>query len=99
MHFHQLKVIFAKTLVVMVQLGLFAIPTSFAQETEQSAQANQRVAPRYPINQARNGQEGWVQLSFVIDEQGNVIDPFVVDSSGIKGFEKAALNAATGGIH
>ena len=37
----------------------------------------------------KNGQEGWVQLSFVIDQQGNVLDPIVEDSSGVKSLEKA----------
>lgn len=52
-----------------------------------------RIEPKYPVSAARNAQEGWVQLSFVIQEDGSVVDPVVEDSSGIKSFEKAALRA------
>lgn len=62
-------------------------------ETVVSAKPINRVPPRYPVSAARKGQEGWVQVSFVVDENGDVIDPIVEDSSGIKGFEKAALKA------
>jgi TonB family protein len=53
----------------------------------------ERIPPKYPINAARKGNEGWVKLSFVVDEKGNVVDPIVEDSSGIRGFEKASLVA------
>ncbi|MFT5675954.1 MAG: TonB family protein [Paraglaciecola sp.] len=52
-----------------------------------------RVAPKYPISMARAGGEGWVQMSFVISKNGTVIDPVIADSSGSRGFEKAALRA------
>lgn len=57
------------------------------------AEAIERVAPRYPTLAARRSQEGWVIVSFVVSETGDVIDPIVEDSSGIRGFEKASLNA------
>lgn len=53
----------------------------------------ERVPPKYPVEAARKGQEGWVRLSFVVDEQGQTLDPVVIDSSGIKAFEKEALRA------
>lgn len=34
-----------------------------------------------------------MQVSFVVDEEGNVVDPVIHDSSGVHGFEKASLNA------
>lgn len=52
-----------------------------------------RVAPKYPIAMARAGGEGWVQMSFVIAKDGSVVDPVISDSSGSRGFEKAALKA------
>ncbi|MFT5840386.1 MAG: TonB family protein [Flavobacteriales bacterium] len=58
-------------------------------DTVINAKSVKRVAPKYPTNAAKNGQEGWVQLSFVIDQQGNVLDPIVEDSSGVKSLEKA----------
>lgn len=50
--------------------------------------------PRYPFTQRRLGQEGWVVLSYVIQPDGSVGDVLVDDSSGVEGFEQAALQAA-----
>lgn len=52
-----------------------------------------RHPPAYPMSLARSGSEGWVQLSFVISKDGAVLDPVVEDSSGGRGFDKAALRA------
>jgi TonB family protein len=62
-------------------------------ETVIPAKAIERVPPKYPTLAARSGNEGWVQISFVVDENGAVVDPIVEDSSGIRGFEKASLRA------
>jgi TonB family protein len=62
-------------------------------ETVIPAKPIKRVSPRFPTNAARNGNEGWVKLSFVVSENGTVIDPVIEDSSGIRGFEKASLRA------
>ncbi len=62
-------------------------------EVTLAAEPINRVPPKYPLNAAKRGQEGWVQVSFVVDEEGKVQDPFVHDSSGNKYFEKAALRA------
>lgn len=58
-----------------------------------SAEPIERIDPKYPVSAARKGQEGWVQLSFVIDKEGKVVDPVVEDSSGVRSFEKQALKA------
>lgn len=78
----------------------FALP-SFAQTADMSehietivdAKPLNRVEPKYPVSAARSGQEGWVKVSFVIDEEGNVVDPLIQDSSGITSFEKETLKA------
>ena len=62
-------------------------------DTVVNAKPVKRDPPKYPKNAARNGQEGWVKLSFVIDQQGNVLDPIVEDSSGVKSLENAARMA------
>jgi TonB family protein len=59
----------------------------------QRAKPIKRVDPRYPRSSAMRMQEGWVEISYVIDKDGNVIDPVVTDSSGEKAFEKSALKA------
>ncbi|MBE1302354.1 MAG: TonB family protein [Alteromonadaceae bacterium] len=62
-------------------------------EVMERATPLERVSPTYPVSAARRGKEGWVQVSFVVDEEGNVVDPVIHDSSGVHGFEKASLNA------
>ncbi len=52
-----------------------------------------KIAPKYPKEAARNKQEGWVRLSYIVKEDGSVDLPIIEDSSGIKSFEKAAKKA------
>ncbi|MFT6952781.1 MAG: TonB family protein [Paraglaciecola sp.] len=68
-------------------------PTSELLESVMMPKPIKRVPPTYPRYLARSGSEGWVQLSFVVGKNGRVLDPVVADSSGISGFEKAAMRA------
>lgn len=52
-----------------------------------------RVAPKYPIVAARDGKEGWVQLSFSITETGGVSDVQVLASEPKRVFDKEAIRA------
>lgn len=67
--------------------------TSRLIDTVVGAKSIKRVEPKYPMSAARNYQEGWVKVSFVIDKQGSVIEPIVEDSSGIRDFERATMRA------
>jgi TonB family protein len=62
-------------------------------ETIIPAKPIERMVPKFSSRAARNGNEGWVKLSFVVDENGAVVDPVIEDSSGIRDFEKASLRA------
>lgn len=58
---------------------------STSEETEISVSRNSlvpivRIAPRYPIAAARAGIEGWVTMSFTINEQGRPSNIKVIDS-------------------
>jgi len=53
-----------------------------------------RKEPRYPIQEAKNGREGWTILSYVIETDGSVSNILVEESSGRKSFDKAAIRAA-----
>ena len=59
----------------------------------QPAKVIERQAPDYPIEAARRGQEGWVKMSYVIDEEGHVQDPVISDYSGSRAFKRKALSA------
>lgn len=57
------------------------------------AKTKKRINPKFPSLAAREGAEGWVQMSYVIDEDGRVKDPVIEDASGNKSFNKEALKA------
>lgn len=52
-----------------------------------------RVTPKYPISAANNGIEGWVDLSFDINEIGQVENVKVVNAEPKKIFDRAAKRA------
>lgn len=53
----------------------------------------ERAQPTFPFGPSRRKQEGWVRFTYVITEEGKVIDPVVVDSSGEPAFEIEAMKA------
>ncbi len=52
-----------------------------------------RIEPKYPIQAARDGKEGWVKLSFTINEIGGVIDVKVIEAQPKRIFDKEARRA------
>lgn len=80
---------------------LLAASVSFgADDVEQAsmhhgikAEPLSQPAPRYPRIEIVRDRQGWVQLSYVVTADGNVIDPVVESSSGSELFEKAAMRS------
>ena len=52
-----------------------------------------RIEPKYPTQAARDGKEGWVQLSFTINEVGGVEDVEVIDADPKRIFDREAKRA------
>ena len=52
-----------------------------------------RIEPKYPIQAARDGKEGWVKLSFTINEIGGVEDVKVMEAQPKRIFDKEAKRA------
>jgi len=52
-----------------------------------------RIEPKYPVQAARDGKEGWVKLSFTINEIGGVEDVTVMDADPKRIFDKEAKRA------
>ncbi|KZN38846.1 energy transducer TonB [Pseudoalteromonas luteoviolacea] len=63
------------------------------QATDTQATPLVRVDPSYPVQAARDGIEGWVQLEFSISSTGQVIDAKVVSAEPKRIFNRAALKA------
>lgn len=63
------------------------------QAPEQDATPVVRMEPKYPIDAARNGIQGWVELRFSIDELGQVQDVAVINSEPGRVFDQAAMQA------
>lgn len=52
-----------------------------------------RIEPQFPIQALRDGKEGWVQLSFTINEVGGVDDVKVIKADPKRVFNKEAKRA------
>jgi protein TonB len=52
-----------------------------------------RIEPKYPPQAARDGKEGWVKLSFTINEIGGVEDVTVLEAKPKRIFDKEARRA------
>jgi protein TonB len=71
--------------------GLSAPGAGFGRDGE--ATPIVRIEPKYPIQAARDGKEGWVKLSFSINEIGGVEDVDVIDADPRRIFDKEAKRA------
>lgn len=52
-----------------------------------------RIEPKYPVQAARDGKEGWVRLSFTINEAGGVEDVEVLEAQPKRVFDREAKRA------
>ena len=52
-----------------------------------------RIEPKYPVQAARDGKEGWVKLSFTINEVGGVEDVKVLEADPKRVFDREARRA------
>ena len=52
-----------------------------------------RIEPKYPVQAARDGKEGWVKLSFTINEVGGVEDVTVLEAEPRRIFDREAKRA------
>ncbi len=52
-----------------------------------------RIEPRYPVQAARDGLQGWVRLRFSIMEDGSVDEVEVIDAEPRRVFDREAIRA------
>ncbi len=93
--------------VSLTMFSIIASPTAYALNEQSLVQEQKpelieaivnavpkkRVSPKYPTRVAKMGGEGWVQISYVISEEGKVLEPRIIDSAGHNDLERAALRA------
>lgn len=61
--------------------------------TDQSARPVVQIEPNYPVDAARDGIEGWVELSFTIAPNGTTQDITVMNAEPARIFNRAARRA------
>lgn len=83
--------LFSPALVLLAPSLALAQPTEV--ETFTIPRPEQLVVPIYPMRQMMSGEEGMVSVSFMVDTDGKVFDPVIVDSTGDVNFHRAALLA------
>ena len=74
-----------------VSAGLSAPGSGFGRDGD--ATPIVRIEPKYPPQAARDGKEGWVKLSFTINEIGGVEDVNVIEAQPKRVFDKEAKRA------
>ena len=70
-----------------------AMPVNAAPPSYEPAEPVKRATPDYPMAHLQIGRQGWVQVSYCVDETGRPRNMSVVDSTGYESFERSALDA------
>jgi TonB family protein len=63
-------------------------------EVFQAPRPGKLALPKYPDSERGDGNDGWVNLNFMVDPQGKPYEVMVSRSSGNKALEKAAIDGA-----
>lgn len=59
------------------------------------AQITRMVPPKYPLQAARDNQQGWVEVEFTVTADGGVSNAHVVDAEPRRVFDRAAIEAVS----
>lgn len=90
-----MRVVFALLSVLLPAAGISQEPQAVETETFVPIGPIERSNANYPTRALQSGSEGWVMLSFIVSEAGDVAEPMIEDSSGVEAFEVAALEAVS----
>ncbi len=66
-----------------------------ARSLNRDAQIVRQVPPRYPLEAARDGEQGWVDVEFTVNADGTVSNAHVTNSDPPQVFDRAALEAVS----
>ncbi|MCV6613605.1 MAG: energy transducer TonB, partial [Cellvibrionaceae bacterium] len=90
----KLPVYFCLAMLLLVGNSMCLAGLNISPHRYDQAQLLHLPKPHYPPKARREGREGWVILSLVVDSQGNPQNPIVIDTVGSKQFASRALAAA-----
>ncbi|RVU40659.1 TonB family protein [Rheinheimera riviphila] len=76
-----------------IQINTSAALPGLQQPADREPSPIVRINPKYPVNAAREGIEGWVQLRFSVDATGSVTDIEVIAAQPQRVFEQEAIRA------
>ncbi|MCL2917073.1 M56 family metallopeptidase [Shewanella litorisediminis] len=80
-------------LALVAALGIWAQAPAMAGDHKEEARPVVRIEPKYPINAAKQGIEGYVQARFDIDAKGNVSNVVIFKSEPQGVFDKVSIDA------
>ena len=71
------------------------VPKAAASAENRDAQVVRMVPAKYPVEAARNGEQGWVDVAFTVNPDGSVSDVHVTDAEPRRVFDRAAIDAVS----
>jgi protein TonB len=71
------------------------VPKAAASAENRDAQVVRMVPAKYPLEAARNGEQGWVDVAFTVNPDGSVSDVHVTDAEPRRVFDRAAIDAVS----
>ncbi|EQD64014.1 secreted protein containing TonB [mine drainage metagenome] len=72
-----------------------AVVKAPAQTENRNAQVVRQVPAKYPLQAARNGEQGWVDVAFTVNPDGSVSNAHVTDAEPRRVFDRAAIDAVS----
>lgn len=72
-----------------------AVVKAPAQTENRNAQVVRLVPAKYPLQAARNGEQGWVDVAFTVNPDGSVSNAHVTDAEPRRVFDRAAIDAVS----
>jgi len=78
------------------ELGTEKAKITSEYKLQKATEKGEHKLRKYPFQELRRGKEGWAVLSYIVDVDGRVKDPLVLDSAGSERFAEVAKKALLG---
>jgi TonB family protein len=92
--------IFSETTMFYLRICLLVVcgtvfTVANAQQHDDHDHLIEQPMPEFPIGELVRGREGWVLVTYTVQQDGTVFSPIVEESSGSEAFDKAAVTAVS----